>query len=161
MPNSANSLPHLYRYLQRLGIVLGFMQILTCYIIRRELGEAMEGSNPYFHSCQELLLILLAIRTQGQLQQVTSHNNAGICQAYINQQFQCDTVAAFIGRSSNKALISAATHMSRYVDLRAPSEVGQQELEQARAEYGIFAAHRAMRHVVQSGLSQIEECVIG
>ncbi|KAM7217644.1 hypothetical protein V8F06_007028 [Rhypophila decipiens] len=52
----------------------------------------------------------------GQLQQVMSHRNTGIYQAYINQKVQCDTVAAFIGRPSKKALISAATHMSRYVD---------------------------------------------
>ncbi|KAM7213133.1 Protein of unknown function (DUF3435) domain containing protein, partial [Rhypophila decipiens] len=56
--------------------------------------------------------ILSAIGTQGQLQQVMSHRNAGIYQAYINQKVQCDTVAAFIGRPSKKALIRAATHMS-------------------------------------------------
>ncbi|KAM7209423.1 Protein of unknown function (DUF3435) domain containing protein, partial [Rhypophila decipiens] len=108
-------------YLQRLGILLGFIQILTCYMIRRGSGEAVE-----------------AIGTQGQLQQVMSHRNAGIYQAYINQKVQCDTVAAFIGRPSKKALISAATYMSRYVDPRAPTKAGQQELEQARADYGIL-----------------------
>ncbi|KAM7209893.1 Protein of unknown function (DUF3435) domain containing protein [Rhypophila decipiens] len=70
-------------YLQRLGILSGFMQILTCYMIRRGSREA------------------------GQLQQVMSHSNAGIYQAYINQKVQCDTVAAFIGRPSKKALIRA------------------------------------------------------
>ncbi|KAM7192210.1 Protein of unknown function (DUF3435) domain containing protein [Rhypophila sp. PSN 637] len=109
------------RYLQRLGIVSGFMQILTSYMIRRGSGEAVE-----------------AVATQGQLQQVMNHQNAGIYQAYINQRVQCDTVAAFIGRPSKKALMSAATHMSRYVDPRAPCEAGQQELEQARSEYGIL-----------------------
>ncbi|KAM7183177.1 Protein of unknown function (DUF3435) domain containing protein [Rhypophila sp. PSN 637] len=67
-----------------------------------------------------------------------SHRNAGIYQAYINQKVQCDTVAVFIGRPSKKSLISAATHMSRYVDPRAPTKAGQQELEQARADYGIL-----------------------
>ncbi|KAM7190504.1 putative FluG domain containing protein [Rhypophila sp. PSN 637] len=47
-------------YLQRLGILLGFIQILTCYIIRRRSGEA------------------------GQLKQVMSRRNASIYQAYIN-----------------------------------------------------------------------------
>ncbi|KAK4207265.1 hypothetical protein QBC37DRAFT_487614 [Rhypophila decipiens] len=108
-------------YLQRLGILSGFMQILTCYMIRHGSGEAVE-----------------AIGTQGQLQQVMNHKDADIYQAYINQKVQCDTVAAFIGRPSKKALISAATHMSRYVDPRAPTKAGQQELEQARANYGIL-----------------------
>ncbi|KAM7208431.1 Protein of unknown function (DUF3435) domain containing protein [Rhypophila decipiens] len=108
-------------YLERLGILSGFMQILTCYMIRRGSGEAVE-----------------AIGTQGQLQQVMNHKDAGIYQAYINQRVQCNTVAAFLGRPSKKALISAATHMSRYVDPRAPTKAGQQELEQARADYGIL-----------------------
>jgi len=67
-----------------------------------------------------------------------NHRNAGIYQAYINQMVQCDTVAAFIGRPSKKALMSAATHMSRYVDPRAPSQGSQQHLEQAKSEYGIL-----------------------
>ncbi|KAK4206005.1 hypothetical protein QBC37DRAFT_301669, partial [Rhypophila decipiens] len=124
-PESSSGNPIRYHtylgYLQRLGILSGFMQILTCYMIWRGSREAVE-----------------AIRTQGQLQQVMSHRNAGIYQAYINQKVQCDTVAAFIGRPSKKALIRAATHMSRYVDPRAPTEAGQQELEQARADYGIL-----------------------
>ncbi|KAK4220389.1 hypothetical protein QBC37DRAFT_445692 [Rhypophila decipiens] len=74
----------------------------------------------------------------GQLQHVMNHKDAGIYQAYINQRVQCDTVAAFLGRPSKKALISAATHMSRYVDPRAPTETGQQELAQARADSGIL-----------------------
>ncbi|KAM7215024.1 putative FluG domain containing protein [Rhypophila decipiens] len=89
-------------YLQRLGVLSGFMQILTCYMIRRGLGEAVEGLNPHF-----------PIGTQGQLQQVMSHRNASIYQAYINQK---------------KVLISAATHMSRYVDTRAPTRAGQQRI---------------------------------
>ncbi|KAM7210274.1 Protein of unknown function (DUF3435) domain containing protein [Rhypophila decipiens] len=108
-------------YLQRLGMLSGFMQILTCYMIRRGSGEAVE-----------------AIGTQGQLQQVMNHKDAGIYQAYINQRVRYDTIAAFLGRPSKKALISAATHMSRYVDPRAPTEAGQQELAQARADSGIL-----------------------
>ncbi|KAM7209872.1 Protein of unknown function (DUF3435) domain containing protein [Rhypophila decipiens] len=81
-------------YLQRLG----FMQILTCYMIRRGSGEAVEGAALTSDEPQE----------------------AGIYQAYINQKVQCDTVAAFIGRPSKKALISAATHMSRYATLERP-----------------------------------------
>ncbi|KAM7209859.1 hypothetical protein V8F06_014760 [Rhypophila decipiens] len=52
-------------------------------MIRRGSGEAVE-----------------AVATQGQLQQVMNHKNAGIYQAYINQQVQCETIAAFIGRPS-------------------------------------------------------------
>lgn len=38
-------------YLQRLGMLSGFMQILTCYMIRRGSGEGVEGSNPHFCPC--------------------------------------------------------------------------------------------------------------
>lgn len=50
------------------------------------------------------------------------HRDAGIYQAYINQRVQCDVQAAFLGKPSSTALFKAATHMSRYVDPRAPTE---------------------------------------
>ncbi|XP_044715279.1 FluG domain-containing protein [Hirsutella rhossiliensis] len=61
-------------YLQRLGLVTGFMQILNPYCIRRGSGEAVEST-----------------ATQAQLQQVMCHINAATYQAYINQRVQCDT----------------------------------------------------------------------
>ncbi|KAK2595006.1 hypothetical protein QQS21_007260 [Conoideocrella luteorostrata] len=99
-------------YLQRLGFVTGFMQILNPYCIRRGSGEGVE-----------------AVATQAQLQQVMCHINAATYQAYINQRVQCDTAAAFLGRPSNKALLKAAGHMSRYVDPRAPTCASHDELE--------------------------------
>ncbi|CEJ91512.1 Putative FluG domain-containing protein [[Torrubiella] hemipterigena] len=98
-------------YLQRLGLVTGLMQILNPYCIRRGAGEGVE-----------------AVGTQAQLQQVMHHINAATYQAYINQRVQCDTVAAFLGRPSNKALIKAAGHMSRYADPRAPTSASTVEL---------------------------------
>ncbi|KAF1730595.1 hypothetical protein CRV24_008664 [Beauveria bassiana] len=92
-------------YLQRLGLMTGFMQILNPYCIRRGSGEAVE-----------------AVGTQAQLQQVMQHIDAATYQAYINQRVQCDTVAAFLGRPSNNALLKAAGHMSRSVDPRAPTQ---------------------------------------
>ncbi|KJK84922.1 hypothetical protein H633G_11257 [Metarhizium anisopliae BRIP 53284] len=102
-------------YLQRLGLVTGFMQILNPYCIRRGAGEGVE-----------------AVATQAQLQQVMCHINAATYQAYINQRVQCDTVAAFLGRPSNKALLKAAGHMSRNVDPRAPTNASHLELENIR-----------------------------
>jgi Protein of unknown function (DUF3435) len=52
-----------------------------------------------------------------------NHKDAGIFQAYLNEQALCNVQAAFLGRPSADALIKAASHMSRYVDPRAPTEL--------------------------------------
>ncbi|KAJ9155542.1 DUF3435 domain protein [Pleurostoma richardsiae] len=119
IPGEAEALHyHTYLYyLQRLGLACGLMQILTAYMIRRGAGEAVE-----------------AVATQGQLQQVMCHINAAIYQAYINQKIQCDTVAAFLGRPSQKALMKSATHMSRYADPRAPCRPSQEKLEDIKTD---------------------------
>lgn len=62
------------------------------------------------------------------------HINAATYQAYINQRIQCDTVAAFLGRPSNKALLKAAGHMSRYVDPRAPTTAAHHDLESIKTD---------------------------
>ncbi|KAK4223504.1 hypothetical protein QBC38DRAFT_425312 [Podospora fimiseda] len=123
-------------YLKRLGIGCGFMQLLNTYMIRRGAGEAIE-----------------AVATQGQLQQVMNHQNAGIYQAYINQQVQVDTMAATIGKPSKRALIKAATHMSRYIDPRAPQQASSEDLERIGRDYNIESLIQAketfFQHAVQ------------
>jgi hypothetical protein len=52
-----------------------------------------------------------------------SHRDAGIYQAYINPRVQCDVQAAFLGRPSSDAIFKAVSHMSRFVDPRAPTEL--------------------------------------
>ncbi|KAK0739030.1 hypothetical protein B0T21DRAFT_361787 [Apiosordaria backusii] len=91
------------QYLHMLGEHSGFMEVLTPYAFRRGAGEAIEG-----------------VATQGQLQQVMNHRDAGIYQAYINERVQVDVVAAIIGQPSKPALMRAATHLGRSVDPRAP-----------------------------------------
>ncbi|KAH7124710.1 hypothetical protein EDB81DRAFT_606118, partial [Dactylonectria macrodidyma] len=102
-------------YLQRLGISAGFMQLLSPYVIRRGAGEGVE-----------------AVASQPQLQQVMGHRDAGVYQAYMNRQFQVDTIAAFLGRPSANALMKAASHMSRFVDSRAPTTASPEELAKLR-----------------------------
>ncbi|KAM4062535.1 FluG domain-containing protein [Hirsutella rhossiliensis] len=91
------------------------IRILNPYCIRRGSGEAVEST-----------------ATQAQLQQVMCHINAATYQAYINQRVQCDTVAAFLGRPSNKALLKAAGHMSRHADPRAPTDASAIELRKIK-----------------------------
>ena len=62
------------------------------------------------------------------------HINAATYQAYINQRIQCDTVAAFLGRPSNNALLKAAGHMSRHVDPRAPTNATHLDLQHIRTD---------------------------
>lgn len=50
------------------------------------------------------------------------HINPGVYQAYINQRVQVDVESAFLGRHSDVALIKAASHMSRFVNPRAPTK---------------------------------------
>ncbi|EFY84778.1 hypothetical protein MAC_09181 [Metarhizium acridum CQMa 102] len=104
-------------YLQRLGLVTGFMQILNPYYIRRGSGEGIK-----------------AVATQAQLQQVMCHINAATYQAYINQRVQCDTVAAFLGSPLNKALLKAAGYMSRYINPRAPTNASYLELKNIKTD---------------------------
>lgn len=62
------------------------------------------------------------------------HRDAGIYQAYINERVQCDVQAAFLGRPSSDVLFKAVTHMSRYVDPRAPTELSPAELDALKAD---------------------------
>ena len=62
------------------------------------------------------------------------HIDAATYQAYINQRVQCDTVAAFLGRPSNKALLKAAGHMSRSVDPRAPTQASTVKLKEIETD---------------------------
>ena len=80
------------------------------------------------------LLTSLGVATQAQLQQVMCHINAATYQAYINQRVQCDTSAAFLGRPSNKALLKAAGHMSRYCDPDAPINASPSKLKDIKSE---------------------------
>ncbi|KAH7115511.1 hypothetical protein B0J13DRAFT_613519 [Dactylonectria estremocensis] len=50
----------------------------------------------------------------------------------MNQQYQVNNIAAFLGRPSAKALIKAASHMSRFVDSRAPTTTSPEELVKLR-----------------------------
>jgi hypothetical protein len=74
------------------------------------------------------------VSTQGQLQQVMGHRDAGVYQAYINQRVQCDVQASFLGRPSATALFRAVSHMSRDVDPRAPNELSPPEVNALRID---------------------------
>jgi len=65
------------------------------------------------------------------------HRDAGVYQAYINERVQCNVQAAFLGRPSEDALYKAVTHMSRYVDPRAPIEPTSEEIDALKADSGI------------------------
>jgi hypothetical protein len=55
------------------------------------------------------------------------HRNGGIYQAYINQEVQFPVQLAFWGEPAPEAVLKAATHMSRYVDPRAPNGLNEQQ----------------------------------
>lgn len=61
------------------------------------------------------------------------HRDAGVYQAYINPRVQCDVQAAFLGRPSRYALFKAVSHMSRYVDPRAPTQLTSAQTEALKA----------------------------
>ncbi len=75
-----------------------------------------------FHHVHAAADFTLAVASQGVLQQVMNHKDAGIFQAYINQRVQCDVQAAFLGRPSADALLKTISHMSRLADPRAPTK---------------------------------------
>ena len=71
--------------------------------------------------------VLLDVASQAVLQQVMNHRDAGIFQAYLNERSAVMLQAAFLRRPSADALMKAAGHMSRFVDLRAPVDLPETE----------------------------------
>ncbi|KAH6676010.1 hypothetical protein B0J14DRAFT_626351 [Halenospora varia] len=88
----------------RYSYIVGFAALLTGYALRRGTGEVLD-----------------ALASQGILQQVMNHKDAGIFQAYMNERVQFDVQAAFLGRPSSDAALKATSHGSRYIDPRAPT----------------------------------------
>jgi Protein of unknown function (DUF3435) len=78
-----------------------------------------------------------------------NHRDAGIFQAYLNERVRCDVQAAFLGRPSADALIKAASHMSRYVDPRAPTELSVSNLNALKTHPDIVRARQ-----LRDGLSK-------
>ena len=52
-----------------------------------------------------------------------NHRDAGIFPAYLNERVGCDVQVALLRRPWADALTKAASHMSRYIEPRAPTEV--------------------------------------
>ena len=69
------------------------------------------------------------VATEALLQQVMNHGDAGIFQAYLNERVGCDVQAAFLRRPWADSLTKAASHMSRCVESRAPTEVTEPEVD--------------------------------
>jgi Protein of unknown function (DUF3435) len=78
-----------------------------------------------------------------------NHRNAGIFQAYLNERVQYDVQAAFPGRPSADALIRAASHMSRFIDPRAPTELSTSDVNTLKTHPDIVRARQ-----LRDGLSK-------
>ena len=55
------------------------------------------------------------------------HRNARTFEFYRNQSVKCDVQAAFLGLPSEETLIKAVGQMSLTVDLRAPTELTDEQ----------------------------------
>ena len=71
-----------------------------------------------------------------------NHRDAGIFQAYLNERLRYDVQAAFLERPSADAFIKAVSHMSRYVDPRAPTELGVSNLDALKIHLDIVRARQ-------------------
>lgn len=76
-----------------------------------------------------------------------AHRDAGIYQAYINERVQCDVQVAFLGRPSSSALFKAVTHMSHYVDPRAPTELTPTQTNALKAKPEIVQLRQLRDHL--------------
>ena len=65
-----------------------------------------------FHHVSAAANFTLVMASQEGLQQVMNHKNAGIFQAYINQQIQCNVQTAFLKRSLADALFKIISYIS-------------------------------------------------
>jgi Protein of unknown function (DUF3435) len=125
-------------YFQRLGVASRMMQILTLYVIRRGTGNELDGMSMTPISALNVDAdCLLELATQAVLQQVMSHRDAVIFQAYLNEHVPCDVLAAFLGRPSTDALIKAANHMSRFVDPRATVDLPEAKANKLKTHMDI------------------------
>lgn len=77
------------------------------------------------------------------------HRDAGIYQAYINQRVQYDVQAAFLGRPSSTALFKSATHISRYVDPRAPTKPSSSDLDALKISPKVVRLRQLRDHLLQ------------
>jgi Protein of unknown function (DUF3435) len=78
-----------------------------------------------------------------------NHRDAGVFQAYLNERVRYDVQAAFLRRPSTNALIKVASHMSRYVDPRAPTELSDSNLDVLKTHPDIVRARQ-----LRDGLSK-------
>jgi Protein of unknown function (DUF3435) len=83
------------------------------------------------------------------LQQIINHRDAGIFQAYLNKQVRYDVQAAFLRRPSADALIKVASHISRYVDPRALTELSVSNTDSLKTHPDIVRARQ-----LRNGLSK-------
>lgn len=114
-------------YLQRLGLVTGFMQILNPYCIRRGSGEAVEST--YSGRCMASFADFSRHRNASTA--ATSHvpHQRGDLPSLHQSESSVRHGSGVLGRPSNKALLKAAGHMSRHADPRAPTDASAIELK--------------------------------
>lgn len=73
-----------------------------------------------------------------------NHRDAGIFQAYINERVRFDVQAAFLGKPSADGTMRATSHMSRYVNLCAPVELAEPEINNLKT-HPIIVEYRQLR----------------
>jgi len=84
--------------------------------------------------------------------------DAEIFQAHINKLVQCDVQDAFLGRSSADALFKATSHMSRYIDPRAPNQLNGSALQTLKTDPEIVNC-RQLRDSLSAEANRVFESV--
>ncbi|KAF8534000.1 hypothetical protein BDD12DRAFT_897299 [Trichophaea hybrida] len=101
-------------YLKRLGLLSGYPQTLTSYVLRRGAANAVD--------CPEV--------TEAQRNQIMGHARADVFRRhYMHQTVKVDTQSAYLGTVDRADLIKNIGLMSTKRDPRAPVKIQAEELE--------------------------------
>jgi hypothetical protein len=68
----------------------------------------------------------------------------------LNKRVRCNIQAAFLGRPSADALIKAAGYMSRFVDLRAPVDLPETEVNKLKTHADIIKLRQKQDNYFQA-----------
>jgi integrase len=121
-------------YLKRLGVLAGYPQVLTSYVLRRGAANAIDckfGLDLRNTGTITEQLLLGPEVTEAQRNQVMGHARADVFRRhYMHQTVKVDTQSAYLGTVSRDDLIKTIGLMSAKRDPRAPLKVKTATIEQ-------------------------------
>lgn len=160
-------------YIKKLGVIVGFPDATTTYVLRRGLGNAVNsksnGATLHFIGissyailwCRTVLLTAAddpSAKTSTR-KLVMNHKDEIVFERnYMSRRIEYDTQAAYRKSDSTQRLIAAATRMSARIDPRRPKELTQEQSSSVYADPEIatlLARRNAIPHRISAADDQL------